>query len=101
LVDKARLQKYWGFYLLVAGVFPLCIAILVQSPLAIFVSGSWFIILCYMAYLRLAKRRKPKYPLVPPEGKPNGYIPRPIHEDFDEMKRKREKLKKMKKRKKH
>ena len=104
MVGKVRLV-YWGIWLIVAGIFPICIAIFVQSPWAIFVFGGWFILLCYMAYLRLVKKRKPKYPLVPPEGKPDAYtglgIPRPIYEDFDEMKRKREKLKRMSKRKKH
>jgi hypothetical protein len=104
LVEKERLV-YWSIFLLVAGVFPLCIAIYVQSPWAILVVGSWFILLCYLAYLRLVKKREPRYPLVPPEGKPDVYtgigIPRPIHEDFDEMKRKREKLEMMSKRKKH
>lgn len=96
---------YWGIFLLIVGVFPLCMAILSQSLLWILVSGSWFVLLCYVAYLRLVKKKEPRYPLVPPEGKPDVYtgsaIPRPIHEDFDEMKRKREKLKRISKRKKH
>jgi hypothetical protein len=50
-----------------------------------------------MSYLRLIKKKEPKYPLVPPEGKPDVYtglgIPRPIHEDLDEIKRKRKKVK--------
>ena len=104
MVEKARLV-YWSIFLLVAGVFPLCIGIFMKSTWAILVLGSWLILLCYMAYLRLVKKREPRYPLVPPEGKPDVYtglpMPRPIHEDFDEMKRKREKLERMRKRKKH
>ena len=103
MVKKAILVS-WSFFLAI-GVFSLCIAIFAQSPWVILVAGSSFILLCYMAYLRLVKKRKPKYPLVPPEGKPDVYtglpMPRPIHEDFDEMKRKREKLERMRKRKKH
>lgn len=99
MVEKSRLA-YWSIFLLVAGIFPIFIAIYLRSPWAILFLGSWFIFLCCMAYLRLVKKREPRYPLVPPEGKPDVYtrfgLPRPILEDFDEMKRKREKLEKLK-----
>lgn len=106
MAKKERLV-YWSIFLFAVGVVPLCIAIIVfpQSPWMIFVYGSWLVLLCYLAYLRFVKKKEPKYPLVPPEGKPDVYtglvIPRPVHEDFDQMKRKREKLKRMSKRKKH
>jgi len=109
LAEKARLV-YWSIFLLVAGVFPLCIGIFVQSIWAILVLGSWLIILCYMAYLRLVKKREPRYPLVPPEGKPDIYTivgPRPVYEDMEQHpwlfkeKRKKKRLRTKKVKKKH
>jgi len=45
-------------------------------------------------------KKKPQYPLVPPEGKSDVYlprsdIPRPIHADFREMQEKKRKLEKI------
>ena len=45
----------------------------------------------YLLYLVLILRRKPRYPLAPPEGKwdmylPRTNIPRPLYEDFRKMK---------------
>ncbi len=47
---------------------------------------GWFFIYCYLIYRSVYKGQKPKYPIVPPEGRTDIYlprtdIPRPIHED--------------------
>jgi hypothetical protein len=59
------------------------------SPYGILFSLSFlgsFVMYCYMLYRFVYKGAKPKYPLVPPEGRTDIYfprtdIPRPIHED--------------------
>jgi len=61
---------------------------------------SW-ILLAY--YLTRHRKRRPRYPMVPPEARPDMYsprtdIPRPIYEDIrrmEEKKRQMEKLRKM------
>jgi len=52
--------------------------------------------------LRSRKKKKPQYPLVPPEGKGDTYlprtdIPRPIYADFREIREKKRKFEKIKK----
>lgn len=54
----------------------------------------------YLLYLVLFLRRKPQYPLVPPEGKwdmylPRTNIPRPLYEDFRRMKERKRKFAKI------
>jgi hypothetical protein len=56
----------------------------------------------YWFYLRYYRHRKPHYPLVPPEGKGDAYlprtnIPRPIYDDFRRMKEKKRKFDKLRK----
>jgi hypothetical protein len=68
--------------------------------------ASWILIGHYLT--RHHKRRRPQYPLVPPEARPDMYlprtdIPRPIYQDsrtMEEKKRKIEKLRKMTRKKK-
>jgi hypothetical protein len=50
------------------------------------VSSVGFLLYCYLLYHFVYKRAKPKYPMVPPEGRMDVYyprtnIPRPIYED--------------------
>jgi len=65
--------------------------------------GSGFIAFSlYWYYVRHVKKRKPQYPLVPPEGKAGAYlprtnIPRPVIADFREMDERKRKLAKVKK----
>jgi len=48
---------------------------------------GWFFLYCYLIYRSVYRGAKPKYPLVPPEGRmsdhyfPRTRIPRPIYED--------------------
>jgi len=68
-----------------------------------------FLLYFYFLYHFVYKREKPKYPLVPPEGRMDIYfprtdIPRPIYEDmqrypefFKRKKRKYERIKRVKK----
>jgi len=62
--------------------------------------GIFYLYLFYVGYRQ--KKRKLQYPLVPPEGKGDVYlprtdIPRPIYADFREMREKKRKLEKLKK----
>lgn len=53
----------------------------------------------YWFYVRYYQKKKPRYPMVPPEGKADIYaranIPRPIHEDFRRMREKKRKFAKL------
>jgi hypothetical protein len=54
----------------------------------------------YFCYVQFVQKKKPRYPLVPPEGKQDMYlprtdIPRPVFEDFRKMKEKKQKLAKL------
>ncbi|UCE95885.1 MAG: hypothetical protein JSV51_09330 [Candidatus Bathyarchaeota archaeon] len=88
--------KFWLLFLLGVCVFIpfflMSIMFPLQSPVSIYrilfslSSLGPFIIYCYIAYHSVYKGKKPKYPIVPPEGRPEIYfprtdIPRPIHED--------------------
>lgn len=54
--------------------------------------ADWF-------YVRYYKKKKPRYPIVPPEGKSDIYsranIPRPIYEDFRRMQEKKKRFAKL------
>ena len=86
----------------------LAIAITLENMLAVAIILASFALGFYLIFTGLRKKTRPKYPLVPPEGKPDIYlprtdIPRPIYEDFrrmEEKKRKFEKLKKLSRKKK-
>lgn len=77
-------------------------AILLRSIWAVVVGfGVIAFTLCFL-YVRLYQKKKPRYPLVPPEGKMDIYfprtdIPRPIHEDVRKMRERKRKLVKIKK----
>jgi len=62
------------------------ISVLTQLFIYAATFASGFLIYCYMLYRHVYKREKPRYPLVPPEGRTDIYfprtdIPRPIYED--------------------
>jgi len=69
---------------------------------------GWFFIYCYLIYRFVYKGAKPKYPVVPPEGRmtdhyfPRTRVPRPIYEDVRRYPEffKRKKMKKWEKRRK-
>jgi len=83
-------------------VMALAIALMLESVWAVAIVLASFALGLYWIFIRFQKKRKPRYPLVPPEGKPDVYlprtdIPRPIVEDFRRMEEKRKKFEKLKK----
>ena len=77
---------------------------------AVLLQSFWGVIIClggiafgiYSLYVRFVLKRRLRYPLVPPEGKPDMYvprtdIPRPVIEDFRKIEEKRRKFAKIKK----
>ena len=101
----------WGVLILVAISYGIILASAIIGPsiwMATFVVGAVSMIL-FFYYLRRHRKRRPRYPLVPPEARPDVYlprtdIPRPIHEDIrrmEEKKRQLEKLRKMRRKKKN
>jgi len=103
--------KFWIFFFL--GIFiyiPFSLLfIVVQMFLPAILFFGCFLVYCYFLYRFVYKGKKPKYPMVPPEGRMDIYfprtdIPRPIYEDmqrypefFKRKKRKYERTRKMKK----
>ena len=82
LAGLVILQSLWGVIITLGGIaFGIC---------------SLFL------YVRSARKRKVRYPLVPPEGKPDMYvprtnIPRPIIADFRKIEEKKRKFAKIRK----
>lgn len=75
---------------------------------AIILRNIWFVVLVlgiiafdiYLYFFRFHQKKEPRYPLVPPEGKGDVYlprtdIPRPIHADFRKMREKRRRFEKI------
>lgn len=88
-----RRPLIWLILMLAACAIPLVAATLFQNVLLIAVA-LWYVAFdLYWFYVRYYKKRKPRYPMVPPEGKADIYsranIPRPIHEDFRRMREKK------------
>jgi len=87
---------------LVAAGLALISAVLLQSPLGVIVSLGGIALCFYSFYVKSVQKRKSQYPLVPPEGKPDMYvprtdIPRPVVEDFRRLEEKKRKFAKIKK----
>jgi hypothetical protein len=72
---------------------------------AVLLRDIWIALVCldlmaflgYASYVRLRLKRKLRYPLVPPEGKPDMYvprtdIPRPVTEDYRKLEEKKRKF---------
>jgi len=104
-----RKIKFWLLLLLGTLIFMPFILISVLTQLFIYAASflGGFLIYCYMLYRHVYKGEKPRYPLVPPEGRTDIYfprtdIPRPIYEDlrrypqFFKHKRRKKKTKKSK-----
>lgn len=81
--------KFWLLFLFGFFVFApfLFFAITVQNFLYIIAYFACLFLYCYLLYCHVYKRMKPKYPMLPLEGKPDAYtganIPRPIYEDME------------------
>jgi len=105
--------RFWIGFLIIVLVyaFPLVSMILLRDIFIFTVVSVGFLSCLYLLYLFTIKKKEPKYPLVPPEGKPDIYMaagmPRPIYEDmeqhpwFFEKKRKKPRFKTKKAKKKH
>jgi hypothetical protein len=102
VVAKRKLAIIGIGLVLVADAFALASAVLLQNV--------WFMMLAlvvtafgvYAFYIRRIHKRRPRYPLVPPEGRPDMYlprtdIPRPVVEDFRKIEEKKQKFAKLKK----
>jgi len=106
-----RKVKLWLLLLLGICIYtPLIFLYAIANILAgAIVSSICFLLYCYLLYHFVYKREKPKYPMVPPEGRmdiyfPRTNIPRPIYEDvqrypafFGKKKRKYERTRRVKK----
>lgn len=96
--------KFWLLFLPVVIVsVPLIIFLIIAQMFLLAILCSIFLFFnCYLLYCRVCKRMKPKYPEMPPDGKPDIYygsdIPRPIYEDMEQypwfFKKKHKKAKK-------
>ena len=77
-------------------------AILLRNIWAVLTNLGIIAFTLYFFYVRLYQKKKPRYPLVPPEGKMDIYfprtdIPRPIYEDARKMREKKRRLTKIEK----
>jgi len=104
-IGKALNRKVKLWLLLLLGICiytPLISLYAIANILAgAIVPSICFLLYCYLLYHFVYKREKPKYPMVPPEGRmdiyfPRTNIPRPVYEDvqrypefFDKKKKKR------------
>ena len=95
-MEKMRRKTlFWILFpmVLLTYAIPLAVAIVWQETsilglvLAGLFSSAGFFFSTYFLY-RLTYKQKPKYPMVPPDGKPDVYyrygIPRPIYEDMEQ-----------------
>jgi Ca2+/Na+ antiporter len=83
-----RKVKFWLLLLLGICIFMpfIILSIIVQLFLYALTFLASFTMYCLFLYRFVHKGKKPKYPVVPPEGRTDIYfprtdIPRPIHED--------------------
>lgn len=83
-----REAKFWLFFSLGVCVYLpfFFLALILQVLLFGLLSFACFLVYCYFLYRFVYKGAKPKYPIVPPEGRTDIYFPRtniarPVHED--------------------
>jgi hypothetical protein len=99
---ERRILDFWMILILLANSFALAALILVGSAFAVIAVLSVVAVDAYWYYARRVRRRRPRYPLVPPEGRGDAYfprtsIPRPVVEEFREMDEKRRRLARLRK----
>ena len=110
----SRKTRFWIGFLVIVLVygFPLASAIYLQEIWILAVLCVLFLFSVYSLYRLTIKKKKLKYPVVPPPGHPDGYtwagIPRPLYEDmeqypwfFEKKRKKPARLTKKKVKKKH
>lgn len=83
-------KKFKLWLLLLLGIC-ICVPFMLVSMLTRYYAGAmvwsaYLLVYCYLVYHFVYKRKKAKYPMVPPEGRADIYfprtnIPRPIYED--------------------
>jgi len=82
--------KFWLLFLLGVVVYvPIVLFLIVAQMFLLTIMCSFFFFVnFYILYCRVYKRMKPKYPEMPPDGKPDIYygsdMPRPIYEDMEQ-----------------
>lgn len=86
---RRKTRFWWGLLVIVfVYVFPLASAIVLKSIWMLTVVSTFFLLSIYLLYRFTIKNVKPKYPLLSPEGHPDGYddanIPRPLFEDMEQ-----------------
>jgi hypothetical protein len=99
--EKRALDLFFFLLLLLNGFLLACLVI-IRSLWAILLSLIVLTVDFYWYYVRRVKGKKPRYPLVPPEGRADVYlprtdIPRPVIADFREIEEKKRKISKIKK----
>jgi hypothetical protein len=86
----SRKTRFWIGFLIIVIVYavPLASMIILRDIFILTVASASFLISLYLLYLFTIKKKEPKYPIVPPEGKPDIYMaarmPRPIYEDMEQ-----------------
>jgi hypothetical protein len=104
LLAKGRRRLYWilGALVLIVEATALMVALPLQFHPLHFVVIAIFLmqVFWYFYYITHFRKEKLRYPLVPPEGKGDVYlprtdIPRPIHEDMRHAREQRRKFAKL------
>lgn len=99
---KKRIVQIGTVFIMIANGLAIASAIILRD--------MWFVVLVlgivafdvYLYYFMKCRKKEPRYPLVPPEGKQDIYlprtnIPRPIHADYRRMQEKKRKFEKIRK----
>ncbi|MEM3627820.1 MAG: hypothetical protein QXE06_00455 [Candidatus Bathyarchaeia archaeon] len=99
---EKRILDLGFIFLLLLNVLSLTGLVLIGNVWVFPFSLAVFAVDFYWYYVRRVKGKKPRYPLVPPEGKadvflPRTDIPRPVIADFREIEEKRRRMAKIKK----
>lgn len=102
LVSRRKLAHVGTFFALIATGLAFASAVLLQNIWAVMLCIGAIVFDAYLFHLRFIRERKVQYPLVPPEGKQDMYlprtdIPRPVIEDFREIEEKKRKFAKVNK----
>ena len=99
---EKRVLQIWIILILVGNAIALAVATLLQNLWAVMIVLGVIAFDLYWFYVRYHQRKKPRYPLVPPEGRgdiylPRTNIPRPIYADARKIQEKKRRLAKLKK----
>jgi len=97
---KESRRLTWLILFLVCCGIPLAVVAAFSNNAVVIVAAIGFVaIYVYLFHVTYDRRKKLRYPIVPPEGKADIYsrasIPRPIHEDFRRMQEKKKRFAKL------